>query len=264
MEHAMRVMSWNIRSGFGSFDVPEAKRGESMLPGVSETIADTGVDIVGLQEVDRFWDRSGGVDQPRWLGEQLGMEWRYAANMIPSGGAPEDGSPQYGIALLSRWPILEHEHVLLPTPEGWEQRGALLAVIELPNGMRMSVVNTHLQVDGARGSAADQRAAGAEGIIDLVRSRALPAIVMGDLNAEPGRDELRCLTNAQSGFQDCWAVANPGEAGLTIPASPMSRPEARIDYIFATRELAVRSCEVVTNDSTRIASDHYPVVADVE
>ncbi len=260
---ALRVMSWNIRSGFGSFDLPEAMRGESMLATIAGAIREADADIIGLQEVDRFWDRSGGVDQARWLAEELGMEWRHAANMVPGGGPPEEGSPQYGIALISRWPIVEHEHVLLPTPEGWEQRGALVAVVQAPDGGHIVVVNTHLQVDGSNGAAADQRAESAGITAELVRNRRLPAVIMGDLNATPESSELRALRDERSGFQDCWVVANPGEMGLTIPASPDTGPEARIDYIFASCDITVRRVVVPVTSATRIASDHYPVVADL-
>lgn len=259
----VRVMSWNIRSGFGSFDLPETDRGGSQLATIAAVIRDAGADIVGLQEVDRFWARSGRVDQPRWLAQELRMQWRHAANMLPEGGSPVDGSPQYGVALVSRWEIVDHEHVLLPTPEGWEQRGALLVVIVVPGIGEIAVVTTHLQVDGDRGSAADQRAEGAAIVAELARSRGLPAVITGDLNASPDDDELRSLSGEESGFRDCWTAAHPEHPGLTIPASPVADPEARIDYVFASGELDVRGATVPTSATTRIASDHYPVVADL-
>jgi exonuclease III len=40
----------------------------------------------------------------------------------------------------------------------------------------------------------------------------------------------------------------------------------RLDYLFATPALAalVRECRIVDGGETDVASDHYPVVADVD
>lgn len=54
----------------------------------------------------------------------------------------------------------------------------------------------------------------------------------------------------------------------TLPTR-LPRPHAtqgarlRIDYIFASEELRAEHVEVVENDATDRASDHYPLVADV-
>jgi endonuclease/exonuclease/phosphatase family metal-dependent hydrolase len=40
--------------------------------------------------------------------------------------------------------------------------------------------------------------------------------------------------------------------------------ELRIDYIFVSRELRVARAEVIHSDAADRASDHYPVVAEIQ
>lgn len=261
---SLTVMSWNIRSGFGSFDLPEPAGGTSQLEAVGAVIGESGAEIIGLQEVDRHWHRSGGVDQPRVLAERLGMEWCHGANWLPEGGAPGDMVPQYGTAILSRWPIVEHRNVYLPTPEDWEQRGALIATIRVGE-VEMTVINTHLQYGDPTGSdgSTRQRQEQLHAVLDLAAEADAPVVITGDFNATPGSSEMGEIEKTRSGFTDTWSHARPDQPGYTIPASPVAEPERRIDYIFVTDDLAIGDVSVVVNDRTRIASDHFPVVADL-
>jgi endonuclease/exonuclease/phosphatase family metal-dependent hydrolase len=68
----------------------------------------------------------------------------------------------------------------------------------------------------------------------------------------------------KAGYVDCFRHMNPHAWGFTCPARA---PAGRIDFIFASPELAGRlsACEVVTEGNGlrgEEASDHLPVVAD--
>ena len=76
------------------------------------------------------------------------------------------------------------------------------------------------------------------------------------------RGSIRLLLNA--GYVDCFRHVHPHTDGFTCPASA---PAGRIDYIFASPELAARlsACEVVTGTDrvqAEQASDHLPVLAE--
>jgi len=60
---------------------------------------------------------------------------------------------------------------------------------------------------------------------------------------------------------DLFRRFHPGERGETIREPPL-----RLDYIFATEDLAQRAirCDVLRTPDTERASDHYPVLADFE
>lgn len=68
----------------------------------------------------------------------------------------------------------------------------------------------------------------------------------------------------KAGYVDCFRLKNPNDPGFTCPAAA---PAGRIDYIFASGELAERlsACYVVTEGNGLrgdAASDHFPVVAE--
>jgi len=263
---SLRVMSWNIRSGFGSFGLPADLAGTSQIDTIAEVIRQSGADIVGLQEVDRHWDRSDNLDQPRYLAEVLGMDWCHGANWLPAGGQPGDAVPQYGTAILSRWRIEAHRNVHLPTPENWEQRGALVAEIRLDDGQLVTLINTHLQYGDPSNSdgTVTQRTEQLRGVLDLAMQANGAVVITGDFNATPGSVELRQIEDPDSGFVDAWVRSGAGGEGHTIEARPDTEPERRIDYIFAGTGVSVLGASVVITDLTRIASDHYPVVTDLE
>ena len=76
------------------------------------------------------------------------------------------------------------------------------------------------------------------------------------------RGSIRLLRNA--GYIDAFRRINPDARGFTCPASA---PAGRIDFIFASPELAERlsACQVIAESdslSADDASDHLPVVAE--
>ncbi len=265
MARTIRVMTWNIRSGAGSDEADPDLDRTRHLECIATVIRESGADIVGLQEVDRYWSRSGGLDQTQVLAEALGMEPAFAPNWLPEGGSVGGNAPQYGVALLSRWPLRAIRHVLHGTPEGWEPRGVLIATVQFPGGGTLQVANTHLQVDppDRSGAARDQRVDGIAVALRGIGTSEGPALLMGDFNAEPGSPEIAALEGEGSGWRDCWTAVRGDEPGYTIPALIAAPPSRRIDYLFVDEETTVTHAEVVIDDRTRVASDHYPVIVDL-
>lgn len=65
-------------------------------------------------------------------------------------------------------------------------------------------------------------------------------------------------------YVDAWRVLHPGQPGFTFPTWD---PHVRLDYVFVPHSATgrVRSCEVVTGvRDVRHASDHFPVLAEIE
>ncbi len=96
----------------------------------------------------------------------------------------------------------------------------------------------------------------------IPRSRALCALFdqAGSIYAPHG--SIAMIRKA--GYIDCFRHTNPRDPGFTCPAAA---PAGRIDYIFASPELAGRlsSCYVITEGNGLRgdeASDHLPVVAE--
>ncbi|MET9019256.1 endonuclease/exonuclease/phosphatase family protein [Actinopolymorpha sp. NPDC004070] len=250
---ALRVVTYNIHHGADVADRLDLARTVAVL-------ARTGADLMGLQEVDRHWsERSAFADQAEWLATTLGMHVAYAANLDldpdPDRGGPAQRRRQYGLAVVSRFPILSVVHEVLPhgsdpgpgTEPVLEQRG-LLAVDVGVHGERLRFATTHL-------SEADPRARESEAtrLAEVLGPAPRRTILTGDLNAVPAAPETKPLTDL---LADAWPDGD-ADPGHTIPVAV---PDRRIDYVLVSSDLTVDRARVVTDAD---ASDHLPVVVDV-
>lgn len=259
-----RVATYNIRHGLGD-------DGRVDLARTAREIAALDADVIGLQEVDQgFGPRSGHEDQAARLGELLGMQVCFggALELPPAhaGGQPR----RYGLALLTRHEILVHAvHVLPAHPDHEppaEPRGVLHARVCGPGEQELDVLVTHL--DNASRA---HRTAQVQGIVRLAEHLAGPALLMGDMNADPAAPELAAL--AATGWRDAavqkkrWRspVRARLDAVMTrlhrmrLATHPAHLPVRRIDSLWVRGALEVQGVEV----GSRRSSDHRPVVATV-
>lgn len=239
----IRVMTYNIHHG-------EDFGGELSLDRIADLIARHDVDIVALQEVDSHWaERSGFADQPRELAERLGMEVFFAPIYDRDPEPPREERRRYGLAVLSRLPILSKSNLDLArqTIEDEVMRLPGFPAVTLDAGARpLHVFNTHLDY---RADPAMRRTQIAE-TLEVLEDVDGPMILLGDLNARPDATELEPLLARLS---DAWQMAGDGD-GFTFPADA---PDRRIDYILVSGDIRVDSITVVPST----ASDHRPVIA---
>lgn len=260
----IRVMIFNTHHGAGNDDcedpdVPDGEIPEAECALDLERIADViraeHPDVVALQEIDRFWARSGSVDQSRELASMLEMEVWFGGNLDHDSDDHAGEPHQYGVAILSNDPITSCENTFLPTAEGEEQRGLLEARVDVEGAGEIAVLNTHLDHKEVV-----NRTAQAEAVAEYVEGISVPIVLMGDFNAEPGDGDL---TTIESLLTDAWGVAGEEGEGLTYPAHPDEDPEKRIDMIFVSPDIAVTDLYVQESNEARMAADHLPVVADL-
>ncbi len=261
----LRVLSWNVWWRFGPW--------EARQPAIAATLAASGADLIGLQEVSA---EDGGHNQAEELAAGLGYhlaqtELRYFNGMA------------FTNAVLSRWPIAERHVETLPNAAGApSHRQVVAASVDSPHGPLL-FVTTHLDWH-FDASATRQAQVGA--LCRLVAARrpdpttGYPAILTGDLNATPHSDEVRSLTGARPvpepglTFVDAWEVAGEGPGHTWNGANPYladaTYPNRRLDYVLLSWP---RAKPLGTVDGVRlfghepvdgvIASDHYAVVADL-
>lgn len=238
----LRVMSWNIAAGHGNLD--------SIATGIRAAKAD----LVALQEVDVHWDsRSNFADQAQVLAERLGMQVCFAPiYRLP---AAEAGRPvrEYGVALLSRFPITAFRNDTLSrlstqerTPVPAPAPGLLHATVAV-RGIPVRVFNTHLDYRGDPTVRVRQVAE----MLAIIGASDDPTLVFGDFNAPPTAAELQPLLRR---FRDAW-TGGAGD-GFTYPADA---PVRRIDYVLTSSHFQVISARVP--EST--ASDHRPVAVEL-
>ena len=204
---------------------------------IAEVIASYDPDIVALQEVDVNRLRSGAVDQAAELGKRLGLEVHFAT-------AVERGPERYGIATLTRLPALAARHIYLPIhPLGTEPRCALTTRLAWTGG-EVEMVNTHLS------TLFRERPRQVAALVAACKCEAL--IIAGDFNCTPLSPAYRFL---RRGLRSATFMARTW---------PSYAPFAPIDHILFRGRLTVVEACAWRGGPAREASDHLPVVAELE
>lgn len=227
----IQVATWNIRRGLGMdnrTDLTRTAQGLRLLA----------ADVIGLQEVDLGAGRSGKVNQPEYLGQQLGYHPAFGSFMDFDGG-------RYGLGLMSRYPLVRVEELRLPT--GNEPRVALVAELVLPDNRHVLVVNVHFDWV----SDDTFRLAQAQQVTEFLKQQELPWILLGDFNDQPGSPTMNL-------FADFAVSAD--KIGPNRGTFPADKPKSEIDFIFAgpRSRWSVSPAEVIADPLT---SDHRPVRA---
>ena len=237
---SLRVLSYNIHTGIGA-------DGQLDLPRVADAIRETRADVVALQEVDVHWDtRSDFRDQAHDLACLLGMRMFFAPIYDLDPLTPGQPRRQYGIVILSRFPMLHTENheitrlsTVEPNPVPRLAPGFAEAVL-LVRGVRLPVYSTHLDYRPDPAVRAIQ-------VADMLRIMTSgPKLLLGDFNATPDAPELAPL----------WQELTAAPTGFTFPAD---LPAKRIDYVTMSPGVTARSATVPET----LASDHRPVLADL-
>ncbi|WP_255318658.1 endonuclease/exonuclease/phosphatase family protein [Cellulosimicrobium cellulans] len=230
----LRLLDWNLHYGVSAD--PSVRLDEMVA-----TIEDSGADVVTLQEVSRGWVLGGGADMATYLARETGMRVAF----VPA------ADRQFGNALL--WDPLRGDlddvaRHALPYGAGPQERSTISATLDAA-GVPVRVTSVHLQhreestptrLDQLETLLADEPVEGAY-------------VLAGDLNAEPGWDEITFLE--EQGLESGQDAAGDPDA-LT---SPSVAPAHRIDWVFGSGDVTFRSFEVL--DVT--ASDHRPLLADL-
>ena len=154
------------------------------------------------------------------------------------------GVGRYGNVLLSRYGIREQVLRDLSFP-GCEPRGVIDTVL-VSNGKPLRVLATHLGLTIAERSDQLRRLA------DLLSDDLHPTVLLGDFNVWLTRRpfvELRKL-----GFA-CTNIR-------TFPTWHF--PMLPLDRIFVRAPAVIKNCSRHESPNSRMASDHFPVVADME
>jgi endonuclease/exonuclease/phosphatase family metal-dependent hydrolase len=233
---------------------------------VAAAVADLDADILGLQEVDRAQPRSGLLDLTAIAAEALGAPvHRFAAAVVGTPGETwqpwrsddDNAHPLYGIALVSRWPVVRWQITQLPAapvrspvyvPNGGlmllrdEPRVLIAAVVETPRGP-VTVGTTHLSfVPGW--NVRQLRTA-----VRALRALPAPRVLLGDLNLPAGP------ARAFTGWRPLARIA-------TYP-SPV--PRAQLDHVLDDPRGGTALGQVAEVRAPRAGiSDHRPLVVHLD
>jgi len=230
-------------------------------------------DVVGLQEASTSHERGNVAAR---LAAELGFHYVYVPALFHlfDSQALNDHIASVmnfteGPAILSRFPITRWKaHPLPSCGHLTDPRVLLFAELATPWG-RVGVFSAHISDDPCQSQA----------VASLVRdSRGpLPAILMGDFNAEEDSPVITALTR-EGGLVDVFRRANPTAPGATVwrgTTTSESTVRRRVDYLFLLPGTAftgrVLSSRVVADrlgrlpDGTSLrASDHSAVLATIQ
>ena len=288
----MRLVTYNIQFGRGKDDRCDLGR-------IAGEVA--GADVIAMQEVDRFWKRSGMVDQVAELVRLLeGYHWVYGpgldldAGFVGSGDVRHSRRRQFGNLLMSRAPILAARNHLLPKTglvgQLSLQRSALEGVIacarqpvrfysvhlaHVTSGERQRQVARLLEIH--RGVAAEGGALSGFGDnpdwaeVGAPAPMADGAVVAGDFNMVPETPEYEMLVGSVNdiygrvatvcGFVDAWLAA--GNDPTDGITQVTQKRAGRVDYVFVGAALSerVRAARV---DGDARGSDHQPLWVEID
>jgi len=265
----VRVATWNLWGRYGPW--------EARLPVIIENLSAINADIIALQEVWEDDERNQAKEIARALGCP---EPVFAANL------ERDGA-RSGNAIVSRWPIVRHEVRKLPREgahgaiddEG-EERLCVFAEVEGPRG-NIQMFCAHLSWSEDHSAIRQEQVGEICRFVRETRPRVFPALLCGDLNAEPQSDELRMLTGRAASpvpkvvFRDAWEAAGKNDPGYTwsndnpFAASSLDL-ERRLDHVLVGRPklggaghvLAAQLAGDIPVDGVW-GSDHLAVVAEL-
>lgn len=236
----MRILTYNVHNCRGTDGLVSPER-------IAEVIAATGADVVCLQELDAHRARSGRIHQAQVLAERLEMQFAFHP-------ALRVALEEYGDAILSRYPLRLVRAGALPQPSRFhEPRGALWVEVEA-DGTRWQLLNTHLGLTpGERRRQAIELSAWLEAACARP-----PVLLCGDLNSFPGSPVHRLLGSVLREAQRALRPARPR------PTFSTRFPWLCLDYVYASREVDILSAEVVDTPLARVASDHFPLLVEVQ
>jgi endonuclease/exonuclease/phosphatase family metal-dependent hydrolase len=224
----VRIATFNILHGRSLDD------GQVDVDRLATAVKSLDPDVLGLQEVDRDQPRSMNADLTAVAAEAMGAdEHQFVAALAgtPGGtwmaatGDEQPGSATYGIALISRYPVVSWRVVRLPALRAsvpmwfkgsrkpvWvsdEPRVAVAAVLEGPFG-EFTVCNTHLSFIPGWNALQLSR------LVRSLTGTPEPLALVGDLNME------RRQATRVSGLRPIASAAT----------FPLDQPRRQLDHVL--------------------------------
>lgn len=243
-ESQFRLVTYNVHGCAGTDGRVSPRR-------IARILAEQAPDIVALQEVDLGRRRSRAEDQAAMIAQALGLHVVFCPTIT-------HGGEHYGHALLSRWPIEVAKRAFLPSDaKSWwkEPRAALWARVQI-GSRSVNVVTTHLGLGARERELQVQVLLGPDWIGGMPSDE--PVIICGDFNFMPGSRPYRLLASRLKDVQ----LAQSGRRPLLTFTS--LRPFTRLDHVFVSPHLTSARVVVPRNHLTRFASDHLPLVTDLQ
>lgn len=219
---------------------PPDKPGVIDVDEIARVIKESKADLVAVQEVDVYTQRSGGIHQAALIAEKAEYPYYYFGKAIDYNGG------DYGVLILSKYPLSDTSTLFLPqsqSPKN-EQRVLAVATVHLPNGKVVRFASTHLEAFDE-----ESRTMQAKELVKIAKESKHPFVIAGDFNDFPDSHVMKLIS---------------GDFGLSCTDCPTTFTDygerGAIDYIsfYPRTAFTIQSHEVIPEEK---ASDHLPVRA---
>jgi endonuclease/exonuclease/phosphatase family metal-dependent hydrolase len=258
----LRVVSWNVHGCVGTDGKFTPARIAAALDGLRP-------DVALLQEVGDNQGRHPPIDQATAVARALGLTCVVGITM------PRDPYG-YGNCTLSRWPV--HASTTLDLSyAGREPRLCLQAIVG-DERFRLTTCNVHLGLGASErryqlgrllelllADYAVERTRQHRRMpwlwrwrkqdVDQLATLKEPLVLAGDFNDFPPGPVTRTLANR---------LHDAGAGALQARTFPSRRPLLRLDRVYTSSAVTVVQAFVARSALLRVASDHLPVVVDLE
>ncbi len=234
---SLKIMAYNIHHAN-----PPSEAGVIDIDAIAQVIQKEDPDLVALQEVDVFTDRSGkDLHQAQAIADKLDMHYYFAKAIDYQGG-------YYGNAVLSKFPIEDSIRIELPTLPGVKAEDRSWAGIKVQvDGQSLWFGSTHLDFKTEENNLHQSNT-----LLKALEQLSIPVIIGGDFNVVPSSKTIAL-------FDKTFQRTCTGECPYTIP---MINPTKTIDFLMYRPKGAFQTTNhhVVPEE---YASDHRPVVATI-
>jgi endonuclease/exonuclease/phosphatase family metal-dependent hydrolase len=239
-----------------------------------EELTAVNADLIGVQEVN-IQEQTG-----HWLAQQLNMPYMY---LVPYQERPYKLGPEYGIAILSRYPFVLEQQLDL------QSQGRLAQYVQVNiNNQPLIFCNGHYYWQPG---ATPKRMQQFQLLINWLNELPLqlPIVTVGDFNATPETPEILFMRDyfnsayaAHHGYEPEYTCPTPliktknnltrtiGHRVINILTNRKISPwRGTLDYIFINQQLDVRNCELILTESAPdneqiYPSDHFGIAAELE
>ncbi len=246
-KHCLRVLTYNIHSCIGT-------DGQLSTARIARVIANYQPDVVCLQEVDVDFNKTNQIDQAKLIAVELSMDISFHPVRFLEKG-------RFGNAILSDFPMRRVNSELLFSPQKSklmrkpfnEARGGLWVELNF-NGQKVNIITTHLGLTPNERKLHVDKLLGEQWLASP--ECAGPVVLCGDFNASRKSTTIRRLETHLKNVHD--------ELPVPLKTFPSAAPTTHIDHIFVCGECRVKNVQVGSYHLAKIASDHLPLIADIE
>ena len=209
----------------------------------ADYILESGAEIIGLNEIRGEGEKADYQAQAKILSEKTGYNYYFAKAIDVYGNNP------YGNAILSKYPIISAETVMIPDPETrrydrpYETRCVLKAEIDV-EGQGICVLVTHFGLNP------DETENAVKTVLSIKKDE--KCLLMGDFNLTPDDGILMPIRAVMTDTADSFESEQ-----LSWPSDT---PEVKIDYIFHSNDIKTVMAEI----PGKVLSDHRPYIAILE